>query len=181
MAQFIGVILVFVLIKLLFDLIKPALPKTPARAKGDFIDISENWINTDVLPYKKNDSLLNQRELRILRLFQEVLPLSRYAVYPHLRLVDLLQVPAGSQNRQEHLFRIKERSLDLVILDADQLRPLLVVNFAYQTDGKHEPTADHFTENALRRAGYELMTVDPGNPPNREHILNALSSFGLLP
>lgn len=181
MVQIIGAILIFVLIKLLFDLIKPTLPKTSPPTKGDFIDISEKWINTDNLPYKKNDSLLSQRELGILRLFQEVLPLSRYAVYPHLRLADLLQVPAGSQNRQEHLFRIKERSLDLVILAVDQLQPVLVVNFTHRNDGKREQTADQFTENALRSAGYELMTVDPDNPPSREQIITELSGFGLLP
>ncbi len=177
--QFIGLILVVVIIKLLIDNLKPVFNKTKSAPTGDFIDISEKWISADAMPYKKNDYLFNNRELLIFKRLQDILEHSRYSLYPHIRLADLLSVPAGTQNRQEYLFRIKERSLDMVVFESSYLKPVLVVNLVTQEDGKRQQITDQFTEKALNTAGIESIDIDLNNPPDHEELLSTLRGFGL--
>lgn len=180
MPQLIVAILLVVLIKLLIDYIKPALPKKPPAPPGDFIDISEKWISADEMPYQKNDRLLNEPELACFHMFQHIVADSRYTVHPHIRLADLVKVPPGTINRQEYQFRINERSVDLVLLEASVLQPLLGINFAYSGDSQRQQISDQFTVKALRTAGLGVMTVNLDNPPGREQILRDLSGCGII-
>jgi hypothetical protein len=166
------------MIKLLIDNLLP-LFKKKSSPSGDFIDITEKWINADAMPYQKNDYLFNNQELLIFKRLQEILVTSRYTVYPHLRLADLLTVPAGTQNRQEYLFRIKERSLDMVIFESSYLKPVLVVNLKTQEDGKMRQITDQFTEKALSTAGIKSIDMDLSNPPDSDHLRSNLRRLGL--
>lgn len=179
MLQLLAVILVVVLIKLLIDNLKPVFKKKKSSPSGDFIDISEKWINADEMPYQKNEYLFNNRELLIFKRLKDILDNSRYSVYPHIRLADLLSVPAGTQNRQEYLFRIKERSLDMVVFESSYLKPVLVVNLKTQEDGKRQQITDQFTEKALYTAGINSIDLDLKNPPESEELLSQLRGFGL--
>ncbi|MDD3364482.1 MAG: DUF2726 domain-containing protein [Syntrophomonas sp.] len=179
MAQLIGIILIVVLIKLLMDYIKPIVKKSKPAQNGDFIDISEKWINADEMPYQKNECILDKRELIIFQMFQTILNGSNYSVYPHLRLADLLKVPADTPNRQEYLFRIKERSLDMVIFESAQLKPLLVIKLKSQDDGKKQQINDEFTENALNTAGLKSMNISLNSPPSKEQLISNLRGLGL--
>ena len=179
MAQLIGIILIVVLIKLLMDYIKPIVQKSKPAPNGDFIDISEKWINADEMPYQKNDYLLDKRELLIFQTFQTILHESKYSVYPHMRLADLLNVPADTPNRQEYLFRIKERSLDMVLFESAQLKPVLVIKLKSQDDGKKQQINDEFTENALNTAGLKSMQISLNSPPGREQLISTLRGLGI--
>ena len=55
MPQFIALVLIIVVVKLLYDYFKSIPAKEKPVPRGDFIDISEKWINADQMPYKKND------------------------------------------------------------------------------------------------------------------------------
>ncbi|PKM77140.1 MAG: hypothetical protein CVU90_09100 [Firmicutes bacterium HGW-Firmicutes-15] len=179
MAQLIVIILIVVLVKLLADYFKPIIQKSKPAQKGDFIDISEKWINADEMPYRKNDNLLDKRELAIFQMFQTILNESSYSVYPHLRLADLLKVPADTPNRQEYLYRIKERSLDMVVFESIQLMPVLVIKLKSQDDGKKQQINDDFTENALNTAGLKSMNISLNSPPTREQLIGNLQGLGL--
>ena len=179
MLQFLGVIIVAYLIKLLIDSIKPAFRKDKSGQSGEFIDISEKWINADDMPYQKNEYLLNNKELQIFQLLKDILDKSRYSLYPHLRLADLLKVPAATLNRQEYLFRIKERSLDMVIFESTYLKPVLVINLKSSGNGKRQQITDNFAENALKAAGIDSFNIDLNNPANREELLSNLRGLGL--
>jgi len=178
--QILVAILVVVLIKLLIDNLKPVFSnKKKSPKSGDFIDISEKWINADDMPYQKNEYLFNNRELLIFKRLKDILDNSRYAVYPHIRLADLLSVPAGTQNRQEYLFRIKERSLDMVVFESSYLKPVLAVNLKTQEDGKKQQITDQFTEKALNTAGIKSIDLDLKNPPESEELQGHLRALGL--
>jgi Protein of unknown function (DUF2726). len=179
MGQLVVLILVVVLIKLLVDNVKPMFNKNKSSPGGDFIDISEKWVSTDAMPYQKNDYLLNNRELLIFKRLNDILLNSRYSLYPHIRLADLLKVPPATQNRQEYMFRIKERSLDLVIFESAYLKPILVINLRKSEDGKQQQIADQFTEKALRAAGIASMDLDLNDPPEPEAIRDKLRTFSL--
>lgn len=180
MIQLLVAVLIVVMIKLIIDNLKPVFNKTKSSPSGDFIDISEKWINADAMPYQRNEYLFNNRELVIFKRLKDILENSRYTVYPHIRLADLLSVPAGTQNRQEYLFRIKERSLDMVVFESSYLKPVLVVNLKTQEDGKKQQLNDQFTEKALHTAGIKSIDLDLSNPPESEELLEHLRALGLL-
>ena len=180
MPQLIIAILLVVLIKLLIDYIKPALPRKQPAPPGDFIDISEKWISADDMPYQKKDRLLNEQELACFQMLQNVIPDSRYTVHPYIRLADLVKVPPGTVNRQEYQFRIDERSVDLVLLEASLLQPLVGINFAYSSDSQRQQISDQFTAKALRAAGLGFMTVNLDNPPGQEQLLRDLRGCGII-
>lgn len=179
MVQLIAAILIVVLIKLLADNLKPVFNKKKPARSGDFIDISEKWINAEDMPYKRNEHLFNKRELIMFKIFKVVLDKTQYSVYPHVRMADLLTVPTGTVNRQEYLFRIKERSLDMVIFDSSYLTPILVINMKSQEMSKRQQISDQFTEKALRTAGIKSIDIDLVNPPNKEELLSILRGSGL--
>lgn len=179
MGQLLFLVLVVVLIKILVDNLKPMFNKKKPSPSGDFIDISEKWINADEMPYQKNEYLFNNRELLIFNRLKDILDNSRYSVYPHIRLADLLNVPAGTQNRQEYLYRIKERSLDMVVFESSYLKPVLVVNFKTQEDGKKQQITDRFTEKALYTAGIKSIDLNLDSPPDHEELQSHLREFGL--
>ena len=179
MVQFLSLILIVVLVKLLIDYIKPAFQKGKDAPSGDFIDISEKWIDADQMPYQKNNYLLDNRELLIFKLIKDILDGSSYAVYPHLRLADLLKVPTGIPNRQEYLYRIEERSLDMVVLESSQLKPILAINLKSPTETKRLQISDQFTEKALTAAGYKSMNIDLNNLPSKKQLLGDLREVGL--
>lgn len=179
MVQLIGLILFVVLVKLLMNYIKPIVKKSKPAQNGDFIDISEKWINADEMPYQKNDYLLDKRELIIFQMFQTIFNESNYSVFPHLRLADLLKVPADTPNRQEYLYRIKERSLDMVVFESIQLKPMLVIKLKSQDDGKKQQINDEFTENALNTAGLKSMNISLNSIPSKEQLISNLNDLGL--
>jgi hypothetical protein len=179
MIQLIGLVLIVVLVKLLMDYFKPIVQKSKPAPNGDFIDISEKWINADEMPYQQTDYLLGKRELVIFQMFQNILNESNYTVYPHLRLADLLKVPADTPNRQEYLYRIKERSLDMVIFESVHLKPILVIKLKSSDDGKKQQINDEFTEKALNTAGLKSINISLNSPPSREQLISNLHGLGL--
>jgi len=179
MAQLLGIILVVILFKVISDYFKPGVPKSKPSPKGDFIDVSEKWINTDDMPYKKNDYLLDRHELSVFQLVDDLLQETGYTVYPHIRLADLLSVPAETLNRQEYLFRIKERSLDMVIVEIKQLKPVLAINLESPGNGNRAHLPDPITENALKSAGLKSIVINLYNPPGKEELTAKLRGLGL--
>jgi len=179
MVQLLGLVLIAVVIKLIMDYFKPDSPKSKSSPKGDYIDISEKWINSDNMPYKKNDCLLDKYELAIFRLLGDLLQDTLYSVYPRVRLADLLSVPANTLNRQEYLFRIKERSLDMVIVETKQLKPVLVINLESPGNGQKAHLPDPFTESALKSAGLEVISINLYSPPGLEQLTARLRGLGL--
>lgn len=179
MPQFIALVLIIVVVKLLYDYFKSVPAKEKPAPRGDFIDISEKWINADQMPYKKNDYPMPSRELLVFKAFQEIFREGAYTVFPHVPLTDLLVVPTGTENRQEYLYRLRERVADMVIYDAEDFKPVLVVNLRSADSNKRQQISDQFTANALKTAGYKTITVDLNELPGQEEMVRTLQQAGL--
>ena len=180
MIQVLAAILIIVLIKLLIDNLKPTFTtKKQPPSQGDFIDISEKWISTDELPYKKNDYLFNKREeMMFFEILRDIIDKTGYSLFPHVHMANLLTVPTDTQNRQEYLLRIKERSLDMVIFDSAYLTPKLVINMK-AGETKRQQIYRQFTKKALLAAGIKSIDIDVNNLPSREDLVKILQNSGL--
>jgi len=179
MPQLLLAILVIVVIKLLVDAIRPAPGNRSRSEQGDFIDISEKWIQADHMPYRTKETLLDDQELPIWNLLAEILARSRFGIFPHVRLADLLLVPPGTSNRKEYQFRIDERSVDLLVVDQAQLKPLAGIILAAPGSSEADLVSAQFTARALAAAGLECITINVDEPPSREALTGSLRKLGL--
>lgn len=180
MPQVLILLLVLILGKLLVDYIKKQANQTNETNKGgDIIDISEAWIDTDDMPYSKKEAVLDKREMDLYRLLAELLNSSGYQVYPGISLSALLTVPTATANRQEYLRRIKERALDLVIMESPDLNPVLVINLESAGESKKQQLTNRFTEKALASAGLTRINISLNSLPNRAELVKMLRRAGL--
>ncbi|MEA1962330.1 MAG: DUF2726 domain-containing protein [Bacillota bacterium] len=182
MAQLIGVAILFVIGKVILDYVKDqgnSTKRTKNKKSGEVIDLSEAWINTGTLPYHLRDYPLNNRELAVYELLNNLLEGSNYTINVKMRMADLLTLPMQTSNYQEYMNRIKERTLDIVILESPRLKPVLVVNVESQKDHKKKQLADQFRDNALTTAGLANIYIDPNGDQNDSSLLQSLRSAGL--
>jgi hypothetical protein len=111
------------------------------------------------LPYKKRDYLLSVAE----RSFYEVLCSvvdNQLHVFPKVRLIDLVYLPKGTENRQAHTNRVMSKHVDFVLCDRQNIAPVLVIEL---DDASHEredrKERDAFLDKALAAASLPILHV----------------------
>ena len=182
MAQLIAVIIATVLAKLLWDVYKEQTNKRNPRSSqkgGEIIDLSNAWIDLEDMPYNQRDYLLTGKELALYNLLLEALTPQVYVVLPRVRLADFISVSPEARNRIEYANRIKERSTDILICDADNLTPAAVVLFETETESKKKQLADRFTRKVCEAIGLPCFSLKPAAPPSLTELKFVLRKSGL--
>ena len=182
MGQFILAIIALVFVKLLWDVYKEQTNKKdsrPSQKGGEVIDLSNAWIDLEDMPYNQRDYLLTGKELALYNLLQDSLPVEEYVVLPRVRLADFISVSPEARNRIEYANRIKERSADILICDADNLTPAAVVLFETETESKKKQLADRFTRKVCGAIGLPCLNLKPAAPPSLSELKIALRKSGL--
>ncbi|HOQ10616.1 MAG TPA: DUF2726 domain-containing protein [Syntrophomonadaceae bacterium] len=178
MLQLVGAIIVLLAAKLMYDIIREQIrvSKEKKPKGGEVIDLSQNWIDINNLPYRKRDQLLNAREMMVYHAVQEMIGNSPYVVLPKVRLADIIQLSADAANRQEHAQRVKERSVDLLVCQYPDLTPVLALQVEPPSaDGKRKSRGDRFVRQSLQAAGIPAVMINPNQLPDSEEILRLLS------
>jgi hypothetical protein len=179
MAQFIALVIILIIAKLVVDLVKDQLNRNKGNQKnGEVIDISDSWVDTSSLPYQKKVQVMNPREIAVYHSLVEVLDESDYIIAPHLHMSELISV-SDDPRQQEYLQRLKERDLDLVILEANTFRPMLVISFIDDEIGRKQQLSNNFTTKALKAANLPQFEINPSNPPAGLPLLTELRRHGL--
>ena len=178
MGQFIAFILVLIIAKLVVDQAKNQLNRHKNNQKnGEVIDISDSWVDTSSLPYQKKAQVMNPREIAFYHSLAEALNDS-YIIAPHLHMSELIALTDNSR-QQEYLQRLKERSLDLVILEANTFHPVLVINFIDDEAGRKQQLSNNFTAKAVKAADLPQLDINPAAPPAGLPLLTELRRQGL--
>jgi len=179
MGQFIAFIIILIISKLVVDLVKGQLNRNKGNRKnGEVIDISDSWVDTSSLPYQKKAQVMNPREIVFYHNLAEALSDSDYIIAPHLHMSELIAV-TDNPRQQEYLQRLKERDLDLVILEANTFQPVLVINFIDDEAGRKQQLSNNFTSKAVKAANLPQLDINPGNPPAGLPLLTELRKQGL--
>jgi len=179
MGQFIAFILVLIIAKLVVDQAKNQLNRHKSNQKnGEVIDISDSWVDTSSLPYQKKAQVMNPREIAFYHSLTEALNDSDYIIAPHLHMSELIALTDNSR-QQEYLQRLKERSLDLVILEANTFHPVLVINFIDDEAGRKQQLSNNFTAKAVKAADLPQLDINPATPPLGQELLTELRQQGL--
>lgn len=181
MLQLVGAIILLLAAKLVYDIIRDQI-KASQQAKpkgGEIIDLSDNWVDINNLPYRRRDQLLNAREMVAYDAVLDIIGSSRYIVFPKVRLADIIQLSADADNRQEHAQRVKEKSVDLLICQVPDLTPVLVLLVEPPSgDGKRKYRGERFVRQALQAAGIPVAIINPNQLPEPHEILGLLSQEG---
>ena len=81
-------------------------------------------------------------------------------VFAKVRLLDLVDLPKGTENRQSHTNRVISKHVDFLLCDREKLSPLLVIEL---DDSSHErddrAQRDAFVDEALGAAGLPILHV----------------------
>jgi very-short-patch-repair endonuclease len=111
------------------------------------------------LPFRKCDYLFTAAE----RSFYEVLrsvTQDRLHVFPKVRLVDLVYLPGGTENRQAHMNRVMSKHVDFVLCDLQAVTPVLVIELDDSSHGRDDRRArDEFVDGVLSAAGLPILHV----------------------
>lgn len=180
MLQFILLIVAIVFGKLVWDILNDYRQKMQASGtipgqkrrrsgSGEVIDLSNVWINMDDLPYRKRDYLLSGRELALYKLFATVLQNSPYAAFPRVNLEDVVTVSLETDNRTEYFNRIKNRYVDVLICEKDELQPVLIIIGEGQGEPrkKQQVLEDRFVRSAAEAAGIKYLPITLNKLPMR--------------
>lgn len=192
MLQFIMLIIAIVFGKLVWDILNdyrqkmqtagPILGQKKRRGgNGEVIDLSNVWINMDDLPYRKRNYLLSGRELALYKLFTTVLQNSPYVAFPRVNLEDVVTVSLEADNRTEYFNRIKNRYVDVLICEKDELQPVLIIIGEGQGEPrkKQQVLEDRFVRSAAEAAGIKYLPISLNKLPNEEHLITLLRNSGL--
>lgn len=181
MGQFIAFIVILIIAKLMVDFFKEKIT-VPFQNKnsqtGEVIDISDAWVDTSSLPYKKKAQLINEKGRLFYRTLAEALEDSNYLICPHLQMSELITV-IENPKQSEYAQRLKDRILDLVILEAATFKPVLVINLEESEPGKNRQISNRFTAKALQAADLPLMNINLNQMPKTNNLEQELRSHGL--
>lgn len=174
MVQIIAIVLLFVLGKLAYDYFVKGpgaplpggrSPYQPPRRKpqrtGDVIDISNTWADSSSFTYRSREYPLNNKEYAIYNLLRELIDTERHLICPKLRLSDVVSANAQDENYAENSARLRERSLDLAILNPDDLKLQLAVCVESSDDQRKKQLDDQQREKTLTAARIPFLKLDP--------------------
>jgi hypothetical protein len=123
-------------------------------------------------PYRKKEYLLSKAE----NSFYQVLRRSvegQYAVFPKVRLVDILYVAKDAEGGQSHRNRIMQKHVDFLLCDLTKVSPVLAIELDDRSHGSASRQArDAFVEQAFASAGLPLLRV----PANRGYSPQQLAA-----
>lgn len=130
---------------------------------------SNKVLQADSFPYVKN-TLMTDSEISFFRTLVNILE-NKYLVFPQVRLASLISVKKGINNWQKFFNKIFAKSVDFVIYDIYNKVPKLVIELddSSHRDNKRNER-DVFIDNALRKAGIEIIHVNLQNSYNIQEL-----------
>ncbi len=174
-----GLILIFI-IKLASDLFSSyRRPHGKSSAKGRIIDISEQWINVDSLPYRRVETLMSPSELAFYHEIENILSEAPYRVLPKIPLSEIISIPGSTNNRLEYYRRAQEKNLDLVIFEMPEYTPRVIIILQEATISKKQQLSETFTEKAVEAAGYAYMKININEVPDPLKVAQSLRKLGI--
>lgn len=124
----------------------------------------------EIFPYKKNNYLLTSNEITFYALLEEIIDLSKYEIFPQVRLSDIIKIEAGTEKRMTYFNKISKKSPDFVLCDK-KTSPLLVLELDDISHEKEDRIArDGFVDKALAAAKIPILHIICKKNYNKEEL-----------
>ncbi|MEN6391099.1 MAG: DUF2726 domain-containing protein [Syntrophomonas sp.] len=182
MAQLFFLALVVLILYFVSDIIKKLLAAKsgaqPGKKGEEVLDVSNAWIDLGNLPYQARKCFLNASEEKLLAMLQELVAPGQ-AVYPKVRLAEIIELTGEASHRSEYLRRLRERCCDFLICQSNLESPLMLVMTESRQDNDNHRQNRDFTLRAAQAAGLPVIVINLDNLPDRDSILQSLQKVGL--
>lgn len=182
MAQLIFLALVVLILYFVSDIIKKLLGAKSSAGPGkkgeEVLDVSNAWIDLGNLPYRARQHFLSDSEQKLLTLMQELVGRGQ-AVFPKVRLAEIIELTDEASNRSEYLRRLRERCCDFLICELPTGTPLLLVMTESREDDETRRQNRDFTWRASHAAGLPFISISLDRAPDRADLQKSLLQAGL--
>jgi hypothetical protein len=179
MGQAIIAVLGLILAKLIVDVVKENISSSSKKASssGPIIDLGDAWVDLNQISSRQRESLLSREEILLFQMLDSILFDSNYKVFPKVRLADLLTPNPNIPNRAEYKRRLRERVVDLLIVEKQNLKPLLLILTNNSQNKKAEP--DQLSIRSIKTAGLRYLIIKLDDLPSSSSLLTKLREAGL--
>ncbi|MDD3880221.1 MAG: DUF2726 domain-containing protein [Syntrophomonas sp.] len=180
MGQAIIAVLGLILAKLILDVVKENISSSSSKktsSPGPIIDLGDTWVDLNEISSRQRESLLSAEEILLFQMLDSILNNSNYAVFPKVRLADLLTPDPNIPNRGEYKRRLRERAVDLLIVEKQNLKPLLLILTKGWQNKKAEP--DQLSIRSIETAGLSYLTIKLDDLPSTSSLMQKLREAGL--
>ncbi|MEQ8175349.1 MAG: DUF2726 domain-containing protein [Syntrophomonadaceae bacterium] len=182
MAQLIFLALVVLVLYFVSDIIKKLLAAKsgaqPGKKGEEVLDVSNAWIDLSNLPYQARKHFLNASEEKLLAMLQELVGRDQ-AVYPKVRLAEIIELTGEASHRSEYLRRLRERCCDFLICQSHLDSPLMLVMTENRHDDDNHRQNRDFALRAAQAAGLPVIVINLDHLPDRAALLQSLQKAGL--
>ena len=111
------------------------------------------------LPYFKKKHFVSRAELSFFRALEQAIE-GKYYIFPQVRLSDLVYVKVAKGEYQKYHNKINRKSVDFVIVEKNDLNPLLAIELDDRTHNhKNRIKRDDFVENVFEKVGLSLLSI----------------------
>jgi Protein of unknown function (DUF2726) len=125
-----------------------------------FLALRELLRRNDPLPYRAIPSLLTNSEAAFFRVLFEAIDELPVVVFSKVRLLDLMEIPRGTEGRAGFRARVQSKHVDFVLCDAATLRPMLVIELDDPSHRrKDRMRRDAFVDEVMRTIGLAIWHV----------------------
>lgn len=115
---------------------------------------SKRWdySQTDILPYKRKEYLLNIPERKFFEQIQSILP-EEYVIYPQVLLSSIIWVHGDKKSFRKRQNKINRKTIDFVIFERQYLKPIWAIEYDGKTHQKPDRAErDSFVDEVLQSA-----------------------------
>ena len=155
--KFIGIMVFLAVIGVAVGIARRVLP-LPGRA------------SRHKLPYCKKDWLFSKAEHSFFSVLRGAIG-DNLLIFAKVRLLDLVWLPTGTQDRQSWRNRVQSKHVDFVLCSRDTVAPVLVIEL---DDASHErndrQSRDDFVNRVLRDAGLPILRVPVRQSYNQREL-----------
>ncbi len=189
MLQAVFIVIFLIIGKLAYDSYKeqtanrsngPQPKKEKKVRKGDIIDLSEAWVSLDNLPFRKRDNILSAKELGLYNLFDQLLEGSNFIAIPKLHMSEIFYVAPDADKRQEYQNRLKEKTVELLVCELPNFKPVLIVLADNDTDARKKQISDRFIKSTAQAAALPLINITSDLWEDEQLLVQELRSLGII-
>jgi len=158
----------------------PQQKKEKKTRKGDIIDLSEAWVSLDNLPLRKRDNILSTRELGLFNLFDRLLAGSNFIAIPKLRMSEIFYVAPDADKRQEYQNRLKDKTVELLVCELPNFKPVLIVLADNDTDARKKQLSDRFIKSAAQAGALPVINITNELWEDEQMLMQELRNLGII-
>ncbi|NCU42014.1 MAG: DUF2726 domain-containing protein [Candidatus Moranbacteria bacterium] len=125
----------------------------------------------EILPYKKQESLLTSKEKEFFTFLLETIS-SKYFVFPKVRMCDIISVPKMENKEYYHFFnKIQSKHVDFLLCNKETLEPILAIELDDSSHKKVTRRLRDISVNAIfESANLPILHIPTAHSYEKEAI-----------